>query len=170
MPLKSRNLYFKHIFLIWFGQAFLNSYFLYFSIWFLLIDPWILWMCTLLHCSAPFAADSASPDCPCAHRKQEALVAMAQPQCYVRTNIAWWHLAASVCCCLDRARQCADARACFQRPCTPSCSLNAPLPPSVCLLADGRMICTGGSWEISCGGLIKCSTHEAGCLLKPLHR
>lgn len=41
------------------------------------------------------------------------------------------------------------------RLCKFSCPLNVSLPPTVCLLPDGWMVCTGGSWKISFRGLMK---------------
>lgn len=88
------------------------------------------------------------------HRMQEVLVAMAQRECYVLTNTAQWHLAKSVVAVWTAPRICRHACMC-PRSCNFSCPLNVPLPPSICLLADGRMICTVGSWEISFRGLMK---------------
>lgn len=79
-------------------------------------------------------------------RKQEVLVAMAQYERYVQTNTTHWHLAKSVVAVWTAPQMCRHV--CVSpRLCQFSCPLNVSLPPTVCLLPDGWMVCTGGSWS-----------------------
>lgn len=75
--------------------------------------------------------------------KQEVLVAMAQRECYVLTNSAQWHLAKSVVTVWTARRMCRRACVCPHL-CNFSCPLNASLPPSICLLTDGRLTLHSG--------------------------
>lgn len=116
----------------------------------LLLHPWNSWTCFVPLQKLHFPKLSHHSK----YRKQEVLVAMAQLECYVLTNTAQWHLAKSAVAVWSSSRMCRHACVC-PRSCKFSCPVNVPLPASICLLADRRMICTGGSWEISFRDLIK---------------